>query len=393
MLVVLSIVFHLGCHLGTVLVPKRLCPRHLSAICKIQGLFTEITSYFAVTLVVASCVLVQGSRKPTLYELTFTTALVNFQLSLQTIHVLIGLTPPPLPTDLAMAYPLFERIWHRILFGLNSILTIVPAVSFNQPGRPFKQQEAVLDPCGLNWGLGSGGLPFSSVYSFNAYFIIFLPWFFPLMAAIISFLQSKLALAVPGTEPSTGSSLWMAMSKGAAWLLSWERTVTLPRLMVVICMHALIHRDGPIGVMWVSIGTFVLAGICILFKPCELRFQTLARATHDWEDTVKRKLALEYDVASVNTLVILTLLGWLIADAQRHLFTMARLRDDLHRIRQKNDTQGEWGVGQVGALVAWLPLLPHLIKTWYAHRPVSESTGLSLSTRALPMTLLTPRQE
>jgi len=140
----------------------------------------------------------------------------------------------------------------------------------------------------------------------------------------------------------------------------------------------------------------MLAEICILLTSCGLRFQTPARAIHDWEDTVKRKLALEYDVASVNTLVIFTLWGWIIIDAQRELFTMARLRNDLHIIRQKNDTQGEWGVGQVGALVAWLPLLPHLSKILYTHKhhiPVSESTGLSLSTRALPMNLLAPRQE
>jgi len=312
------------------------------------------------------------------------------------IHVLIGLTPPSLPTDLAMAYPLFERIWHRILFALNSILAIVSDGSLRSHERLFQQQEAALDPCGLKWRIGVGAYPFISVYSFTTYLVVFLPWFVPLMRAITSLLPSEHALAVPGTEPSTGSSLWMTMSKGAAWLLSWERTVTLPRLMAVICTHTLIGPYGLIGVVWVSGGTLMLAGIYILLTPCGLRFQTPARAIHDWEDTVKRKLALEYDVASVNTLVIFTVWGWIINDAQLELFTMARLRNDLYRIRQKNDTQGEWGVGQVAALVAWLPLLPHLSKILYAHRhyiPVSESTDLSLSTCALPMTLLTPRQE
>ena len=140
----------------------------------------------------------------------------------------------------------------------------------------------------------------------------------------------------------------------------------------------------------------MLAWIFILLTPCRLRFQTLARAIHDWEHKIKGKLALEYDVASVNTLVTLTLLGWLIDDAQRTLFIMMRLREYLHRVRQKMDTQGEWGVGQVAALVAWLPLLPHLSKILYAHwhdTPDSESEALSSSTCALPMPLLTPRQE
>jgi len=309
------------------------------------------------------------------------------------IHVLIGLTPPSLPTDLAMEYPLFERIWHRILFGLNLILAFVSAAASVTLDERLFTQEAALDPCGLKWRVGLGPYSFLSVYSFTTYFVVFLPWFVPLMRAITSLLPS---LAAPGTEPSTGSSLWRTMSKGAAWLLSWERTVTLPRLMVVICMHTLIFLYGVIGVVWISGGTLMLAGICILLTPCGLRFQTPARAIHGWEDTVKRKVALEYDVASVNTLVIFTVWGWIINDAQLEFFTMARLRDDLHKIRQKNDTQGEWGVGQVAALVAWLPLLPHLSKILHAHRhhiPVSEGTGLILSTLALPMTLLTPRQE
>ena len=401
-LVLLSFV-HLGCHLGTVRLSKRHCPQHLISIWKVQGLFAEITSYFAVTLGAACCVLARRSPEPSLYERALTPTLFAFQLSIQAIHIVIGLTSPPMPPDLAMGYPSFDRIWHSILFACNSVLYW----EFQVDNKAPYNEVDVLGPCGLNWGLPGKSLdPWAGSYSgAGLYGMIVSPF---IVIAYAHRRKSEHALPVCGTDSGAGFSLPMATPKQTPCSINgkvlhrlstamlWESTVTLPRLVMVIVTHGLVGSYG-VGVgacIWVA--PPILAIIYIGLRRCRgVRCCSLPKAIRNWENRVKNKLALEYDIASVNALVILSLLGWVSDDAIRQLLTMRTMRDDLQRIRQNNDTQGEWGVGQVAAVVAWLPLLPHLGKIGYAHftsltmgmHPirVPEKTCLSMSTLANDM--------
>jgi len=395
------VLLYLGTHYKSPLSPAGAHFLRQETISKLQSLLAETTAYFTVTVVI-SC-FARLLQTPTIYEIVLIPAVMGFEVYLQTMHILASLSIPPPNTQ----QPISPRDWgwmeqnrsiaiHTVYIVVNVIvLVLAQIIGFSERGLLIIFNIA--KRCDAYASLPAYRLMSSQFLRGHLDLIVnnvsfsLPPWVLIIWLLLCrTQLGARLAAAFPReTTPrghiDTSSSMCSGAKRSSAGasgclrvgdFLSYRNSfrtlyrngnivlqaililgVHLTRwyflylycicsMMVVTILHATLD---PIFRRWISMPRFYS--------------HIVSQANHcdQWVET----LAVDYRLIGVPRLIFATIFIWPIVDTVSWFMYISNMRLMLHKQSQGTDMQNEWGVGQVAAVIAWLPLLTKIIVLGY----------------------------
>ena len=359
-------------------------------VLKVQELFAETSAYFAITVVLSS--FVRLLQAPTIFELALINPLVIFQIDIQVLQLFIGYWPPFSPTDLTAVGWNTTITFHKFYLILNTILMypiILADTGISSTNgtkkQPLKQALTMLDLCDPDE-------QFENMISTIRYFrrgnVLFsLSPFFLAIWGLVSLAIRKsiepdmetLGVDDTSTSPSMTPSATspsprkrhstfvqrMVQRYLASIATLCRNDRILRRLILVLYMHLLCG----ISSWWICLLLLVftpslcslMSFICARVLKLQRLSAWLRRLEEQIDGWIKESVAGYFSCTRITKLITLTLGAWIISQLGNMFSKIHTLRKELNNISQ-DDTQNDWGVGQVAAMVAWLPLITQLCK-------------------------------
>ena len=339
-------------------------------------------------------------QTPTLYELALIPPLIIFEIFLQIIHVFTSLSIPPpnaqhpLPNGLKRNWSWPQQ--HRSI-AFHAVYVVVNILFFalaqdTEPANPSNYES------GKRWG---------ALFHINAWCSSSLP----ANQVLINSLTVYLGEIYDCTFPPGCLIIWLALYKtqlgarlGAAWeSMSKEHTdnvsstshgprrsnaVAASRLRIrdpfiaygnsirmlyrndkilvqailILGAHLIIWEFGYLYCFSSVVAVPILhATLHSIFQHCIPQFyDRIVRQANDWEHWLEM-VAANLRLIEIPRLISATIFFWPMWDLVRMFGFVSDLRDNLHDKMSQADTQNEWSVGQVAAVIAWLPLCTQIL--------------------------------
>ncbi|KAF8427947.1 hypothetical protein EV426DRAFT_640539 [Tirmania nivea] len=372
----ISTLLYLATHYKNPSTSQDVHSRRRNGISKVQSVLAETTAYFAIT-VVASC-FVRFRETPPLYEYALIKTIVMIQIYLHIVHVFFRFALPPSPTEHSVIRTNWtwadqERaialhIFHLVANASFLISIQVKENADSSVGNGTSKLYDIIDACDPNSPapqvLGRiVSIDLATKYTYNSP-----PW------ALILWL---LVCRTPGllhyfksvrTVYRNDKVLWNVVLISAAHILLWS----FGYLLSILCMIFLLFLHAQ------------LDGLLLHYLP-KLHAQIVSRVG-DWEGWLETVLAVNFRLIEVPRLISATLMLWLIWDIAIWFKMVKAMREIMRSMPQSPDTQNEWGVGQVAAVVAWLPLITQIIG-WLLNLLESKRARKAKVTAILPVAM------
>ena len=351
-------------------------------ISKLQSMFAETAAYFAVTVVV-TCV-ARLRQTPTIYETTLIPPLIVFEVFLQTIHVFtsLSITPSnaqhPLPNDLKGGWSWTEEhrsiAFHTVYAVANAHLFILAQVIGYGNAELFQILGQCSPSLPAKQVLSSSMTLSKGQYELN----------FPLCSLIVWLVLCKTKLGarlgvvwesmskehtdgVSSTshEPRRSNSVTANrlrirdpfIAYGNSIRILYRNDKILLQSILILGAHLIIWRFWYLYFFCSAVAVPALHAILhSIFRHCMPKsYDRIVRQANDWEHWLET-VAANLRLIEIPKLISATIFFWPMWDIVIVFGLVRGLRDNLHDKMSQADTQNEWSVGQVAAVIAWLPL-------------------------------------